>query len=148
MRIKRNALIKFFWHVHLKIYLWSKGRLGNVIRGLPILVLTTIGRRSGLTRQNALMYLPAGNDFVIVASNLGDDQHPAWWVNLKARTTASVQIADVQYTVRAREAEGDERERLWNAIAARNSDYEQYRTWTARRIPLVILERVQASSHP
>ena len=148
MRIKRNALIKFFWHVHLKIYLWSKGRIGNVIRGLPILVLTTIGRRSGLTRQNALMYLPDGKDFVIVASNLGDDQHPAWWVNLKAQPTASVQIADAQYTVRAREAEGDERERLWNAIAARNSDYEQYRTWTARRILLVILERVQAAPHP
>lgn len=148
MRIRRNALIKLFWQLHLKIYLWSKGRVGNVIRGLPILVLTTIGRRSGLTRQNALMYLPDGKDFVIVASNLGDDQHPAWWVNLKAQPTASVQIADAQYTVRAREAEGDERERLWNAIAARNSDYEQYRTWTARRIPLVILERVEAAPHP
>ena len=148
MRIRRNALIKFFWQLHLKIYLWSKGRVGNVIRGLPILILTTVGRRSGLIRQNALMYLPDGKDFVIVASNLGDDQHPAWWVNLKAQPTASVQIADAQYTVRAREAEGDERERLWNAIAARNSDYEQYRTWTARRIPLVILERVQAAPHP
>ena len=148
MRIRRNALIKLFWQLHLKIYLWSKGRVGNVIRGLPILVLTTIGRRSGLTRQNALMYLPDGKDFVIVASNLGDDQHPAWWLNLKSQPTASVQIADAQYTVRAREAEGDERERLWNAIAARNSDYEQYRTWTARRIPLVILERVQAAPHP
>ena len=141
MRIRRNALIKLFWQLHLKIYLWSKGRIGNIIRGLPILVLTTKGRKTGLSRQNALMYLPHGKDFVVIASNLGDERHPAWWVNLKAEPTASVQIADLHYTVRAREAEGDEREKLWQAIAEKNSDYEQYRTWTSRRIPVVILEQ-------
>ena len=141
MRIRRNALIRLFWQLLLKIYLWSKGRIGNVIRGLPILVLTTKGKKTGLSRQNALMYLPHGKDFVVIASNLGDEKHPAWWVNLKAEPTASVQIADSHYTICAREVEGDEREKLWNAIAEKNSDYEQYRTWTARRIPVVILER-------
>ena len=141
MRLRRNALIKWFWQVHLKIYLWSKGRIGNVIRGLPILVLTTQGRKTGLVRQNALMYLPYGKDFVIIASNLGEDNHPAWWINLKAEPTVSVQIADSSYTVRAREVEGAEREKLWDAIAEKNSDYEQYRTWTTRHIPVVILER-------
>ncbi len=76
MRIRRNALIKLFWQLHLKIYLWSKVRIGNVIRGLPVLVLTTKGRKSGLTRQNALMYLPYNNDFVVIASNLGDEKDP------------------------------------------------------------------------
>ena len=141
MKIRRNALIKLFWQLHLKIYLWSKGRVGNVIRGLPILVLTTKGKRTGLTRQNALMYLPYGKHFVVIASNLGDEKHPAWWVNLKAEPTASVQIKDAHYTVRAREAQGDEREKLWQAIAEKNTDYEQYRTWTSRHIPVVILER-------
>ena len=141
MRIRRNALIKLFWQLHLKIYLWSKGRIGNVIRGLPILVLTTKGKRTGLTRQNALMYLPYGKDFVVIASNLGDEKHPAWWINLKAEPTASVQIKDAHYTVHAREAADNEREKLWQAIAEKNSDYEQYRTWTSRRIPVVILER-------
>ena len=141
MRIRRNALIKLFWQLHLKIYLWSKGRIGNVIRGLPILVLTTNGKRTGLTRQNALMYLPYGKDFVVIASNLGDEKHPAWWINLKAEPTASVQIKDAHYTVHAREAADNEREKLWQAIAEKNSDYEQYRTWTSRRIPVVILER-------
>lgn len=143
MRIRRNALIKLFWQLHLKIYLWSKGRIGNVIRGLPILVLTTKGRKSGLTRQNALMYLPYGKDFVVIASNLGDEKHPAWWINLKAEPTASVQIADSNYAIHAREADGEEREKLWQAIAEKNSDYGQYRTWTSRRIPVVILERVE-----
>ena len=117
MRIRRNALIKLFWQLHLKIYLWSKGRIGNVIRGLPILVLTTSGKRTGLTRQNALMYLPYGKDFVVIASNLGDEKHPAWWINMKAEPTASVQIKDAHYTVHAREAADNEREKLWQAIA-------------------------------
>ena len=143
MRIRRNALIKLSWQMHLKIYLWSKGRIGNMMRGLPILVLTTKGRKSGLPRQNALMYLPYGKDFVVIASNLGDEKHPAWWINLKAEPTASVQIKDAHYTVHAREAAEDEREKLWQAIAEKNSDYEQYRTWTSRRIPVVILERVE-----
>lgn len=60
---------------------------------------------------------------------------------MKAEPTASVQIAASHYTVHAREAEGDEREKLWQAITEKNSDYEQYRTWTSRRIPIVILER-------
>lgn len=146
MRIRRNALIKLFWQMHLKLYLWSRGRIGNVIRGLPILVLRTKGKRTGLTRLNALIYLPYGKDFVVIASNLGDEKHPAWWVNLKAEPTASVQIAGSHYTVHAREAEGEEREKLWQAIAEKNSDYEQYRTWPSRRIPVVILERVERSA--
>jgi F420H(2)-dependent quinone reductase len=143
MRLRRNAFIKLFWQLHLKIYLWSKGRLVNLIRGLPILVLTTKGKKTGLTRQNALMYLPYGKDFVVIASNLGDEKHPAWWINLNAEPTASVQIADAHYKIHARETEGEEREKLWNAIAAKNSDYEQYRTWTSRRIPVVILENIE-----
>jgi len=143
MKIRRNALIKLFWQLHLKIYLWSKGRIGNRMRGLPVLVLTTKGRKSGLTRRNALMYLPYGKDFVIIASNLGDEKHPAWWINLKAEPTASVQIADSHYAIHVREADGEEREKLWQAIAEKNSDYEQYRTWTSRRIPLVILENLE-----
>jgi len=87
------------------------------------------------------MYIPHGKDFVVIASNLGDDKHPAWWINLTAEPTASVQIQDSRYIIRAREATGTEREQLWQAIAEKSSDYEQYRTWTSRRIPVVILER-------
>jgi deazaflavin-dependent oxidoreductase (nitroreductase family) len=104
-------------------------------------VLTTKGKKTGLTRKNALMYLPYGKDFVVIASNLGEEKHPAWWINLTAEPNSSVQIRDSHYTVRAREATETEREQLWQAIAEKSSDYEQYRTWTSRRIPVVILER-------
>lgn len=141
MKTKHNGLIKLFWQAHLKLYLWSNGRIGNTIRGLPILILTTKGKKTGLLRTKALMYFPYGNNFVVIASNLGKENHPAWWVNLTAESSASVQIKKSHYTVHAREAEGEEREKLWQAISEKSSDYEQYRSWASRRIPVVILER-------
>jgi deazaflavin-dependent oxidoreductase (nitroreductase family) len=141
IKTNHNVFVKFFWLVHLKLYQWSKGRIGGSIRGLPVLLLTTKGKKTGLHRTKALMYLPSGDDFVVIASNLGKEKHPAWWINLLAEPNASVQITDLQYGVHAREAEEDEREKLWQAIAERTSDYDQYRTWAARRIPLVVLER-------
>ena len=139
---KPNLLIRLFWDLHLKIYIWSSGRIGHTIRNLPVLILTTKGKKTGLPRSKALMYLPYGNDFVVIASNLGQAQHPAWWVNLQAEPEATVQVRDEYQAVRAREADGEERERLWNAIAEKNPDYDQYRAWTSRRIPVVVLERI------
>jgi deazaflavin-dependent oxidoreductase (nitroreductase family) len=138
---KRYDLMKIFWQIHLKLYLWSSGRLVRTIRGLPVLLLTTTGKKTGLPRTKVLMYLPYGKDFAVIASNLGEDNHPAWWINLKAEPTATVQIGKEQFTVRAREVEGYEREKIWKALAEINSDYEQYRRWTSRRIPVVVLER-------
>ena len=139
---KPNLLIRLFWDLHLKIYIWSSGRIGHTIRNLPVLVITTKGKKTGLLRPKALMYLPYGDDFVVIASNLGQANHPAWWINLQAEPEATVQVGDEYQTVRAREADGEERERLWNAIAEKNPDYDQYRTWTSRRIPVVVLEKV------
>ena len=140
---KPNLLIRLFWELHLKLYLWSSGRIGHTIRNLPVLILTTKGKKTGLLRPKALMYLPYGDDFVIIASNLGQAQHPAWWVNLLAEPVATVQVGNLRHTVHVREADGEERERLWSAIAEKNPDYDQYRTWTSRRIPVVVLEKVQ-----
>jgi len=137
----RYDLMKIFWQIHLKVYLWSSGRIGNTIRGLPVLILTTKGKKTGLPRTKALMYLQYGRDFAVIASNLGEDRHPDWWNNLRAASPANVQVGDSHYTVRAREAEGEEREKIRRAIAEKNSDYEQYRKWTSRHIPVVVLER-------
>lgn len=141
MPVRHNPLIKLFWSSHLKLYQWSSGRIGHTLRGLPVLLLTTKGKKTRQLRTKALMYLPYGNAFVVIASNLGKDNHPAWWLNLQADSTATVQIKDSHFSVHAREAEGDEREKIFKALAEKTPDYEQYRAWTSRRIPLVILER-------
>ena len=139
--MKPNPLIRMFWRVHPKLYAWSGGRIGGSLMGLPALLLTTTGRKSGLQRTKALMYLPQGEDFVVIASNLGDDRHPAWWLNLEADPNASVQVGGAHYAARAREAQGEERERIWRALVDRVPAYDDYKGRTTRRIPVVVLER-------
>ena len=136
-----NVAIRFFWRIHPKLYRWSGGRIGRKIRGLPVLLLTTKGRKSGLERIKALMYLPRGTDFIVIASNLGQDRHPAWWLNLEAEPNAGVQVGSKRYEVLAREADGEEREEIWQELVARAPAYNEYRADTPRRIPVVVLER-------
>ncbi|HEY5731811.1 MAG TPA: nitroreductase family deazaflavin-dependent oxidoreductase [Anaerolineales bacterium] len=135
------SLMKIYWRIHLRFYLWSSGRIGHILRGLPILILNTKGRKTGSPRTNALMHLPHGRNFVVIASNLGVNNNPAWWMNLKADPITTIQIGGEQYTVRAREAEGEEREKLWNMMVEKSPDYESYRRGTSRHIPVVVLER-------
>jgi deazaflavin-dependent oxidoreductase (nitroreductase family) len=109
--------------------------------GLPILELITTGRRSGLERSVLLTYLDVDDGFVVIASNAGDDQMPAWWLNLQASPEARVVVDRHEHPVRAREASGDEREALWDRAVAANRGFEDYRSSTARRFPVVVLEK-------
>ena len=143
MARERNAVIELFWRIHPKIFRWSGGRIGRSMMGMPILVLTTRGRKSGLERTRALTYLPRGDDFVVFASNLGGEKHPLWWLNLEADPNAAVEVGGERIPVRAREAEAEEREALWQAINAKVPDYDVYQAQTPRRIPVVVLERQQ-----
>ena len=141
MAATRSAMVELFWKVHPRLYRWSGGRIGGSIMGLPVLLLTTTGRKSRQPRTNALMYLPHDDDFVVIASVLGEARHPFWWRNLEADPNASVLVGRTRYAVRAREAEGGEREDLWRRVVAKVADYEEYQARTSRRIPVVVLER-------
>ena len=140
MATKRNALVELFWKVHPTLYRWSRGRLGGTVMNMPVLLLTTRGRRSGALRTRALMYLPDGHSFVVIASFLGEPKHPDWWLNLRAHPNAEVEIGKRKVGVVAHEAEGAERDRLWNAVVRRQKDYAEYQERTARRIPVVVLQ--------
>jgi deazaflavin-dependent oxidoreductase (nitroreductase family) len=109
--------------------------------GLPVLLLTTKGRKSGQPRTTALTYLPHGDDLVVIASVLGEPRHPAWWRNLEAQPEAEVQVGRERRRVRARRAEGAERAELWVALTRQAPDYDEYQSRTERRIPVVVLER-------
>jgi deazaflavin-dependent oxidoreductase (nitroreductase family) len=139
--ITRNAIVELFWRVHPKLYRWSGGRIGGRIGNMPVLLLTTTGRKSGRTRTNALTYLPRGDDFVVIASVLGEPRHPHWWLNLAAHPDAVVRVGGAEHRVRARKAEGAEREALWRAVVEKTPDYDEYKARTSREIPVVVLER-------
>lgn len=128
--------------VHQLLYERSDGRIGHHLLGTPTLLLRTTGRRSGVQRTNALVYLADDGSYVVVASKGGDDHPPAWLLNLTADPDVEIQLGRERQQATARVLEPDEPdyERLWRLVNENNSDrYDGYQAKTARPIPLVVL---------
>ena len=128
---------------HIQQYVASDGAEGHDRNGAPTLLLSVLGRKSGVWRRHALIYGRAGDAYVVVASKGGAAQHPAWYVNLVAEPAVHVQVKEAKFEARARVAEGEERARLWRVMAEIWPDYDVYQTKTEREIPIVVLEPVQ-----
>lgn len=126
---------------HVRRYVETNGEEGHLWRGVPTLVLTTLGRRSGQPRRLALIYGEDGDHYVVVASKGGAEQHPEWYLNLLAHPEVQVQVKADRFRARARTATPEERTRLWPRMVAIWPDYAKYQKQTSRQIPLVILER-------
>jgi deazaflavin-dependent oxidoreductase (nitroreductase family) len=126
---------------HIEKYVASDGADGHEWRGVPTLLLTTRGRKSGVLHRTALIYGPDGNNVVIVASKGGAPQHPAWYLNLVADPSVEVQVGADKFTALARTVSGDERARLWTVMAEIWPAYDDYAKKTDREIPVVVLER-------
>ena len=127
--------------VHRTLMTLTGGRFGWSVAKMPVIELTTTGRKSG--RQRATMLtIPwqEGDKMAIVASAGGNDTHPAWYLNLVAEPTVEVRTADGQRTMTARTVSGDERADLWGKIASKYTNYADYQNKTEREIPVVILE--------
>lgn len=107
---------------------------------MPALLLTTRGRKSGESRDVTLNYMRDGSSFVVVGSYGGEDRDPSWWQNLKANPEGVVLLNGKRAPVRAREADGAERESLWNRLAAADPAYVEYQQRTERCLPVVVLE--------
>ena len=106
---------------HNAVYRASRGRIGGRLVGMPVLLLTTRGRRSGKSRVIPLLYLRDGEAVVVVASNGGSDYVPAWWLNLQSNRDAEIEIGRHRSRVTAREASAEERDRLWPEFTSRFS---------------------------
>lgn len=128
---------------HTALFRATDGRVGGRLLGSPVLLLVSTGRRTGRQRTTPLLYLPDGDRQVIVASNGGAAKHPVWWLNLEADPEATVEVEGRKTRVRAREAEGEERARLWKSLVRMYPAYESYQGKTDRRIPVVVLEPVE-----
>ena len=140
--VRRTPLITAFWRLHRALFELSGGRFIASTNGFPVLVLVSRGRKSGAAKRVALQHLSEGDAYVVIASFAGEPRHPSWWLNLRADPEAEVRVAGRATRVRAREAEGAERERLWSRFVAIDPAYEVYQRRTARRIPVVVLEPV------
>lgn len=131
-----------FGDEHVRRYRETDGRVGyRWKRGTEILILTTIGRRSGEERAMALIFREVDGDYVIVASKGGHPQHPGWYLNMQEQELVDVQIKGDRFQARHRDAQGEERERLWKLMTEVWPDYDGYQSRTDRPIPIVVLSR-------
>lgn len=122
---------------------WTKGRF-SVAVGQPVLLLTVIGAKSGRPRETPLLYATDGDNLVLVASNAGNARHPAWYHNVKANPEVEI-LAPKGRSGRyvGREAEGEERARLWDEANDLYAGYDVYQERaTARRIPVMVFSRI------
>ncbi len=129
--------------MHATIIRWSGGRIRRSFLftgGLPLLVLTTTGRKTGQRRSTPVGYLKYGDGFAVMASNAGSDRVPAWWLNLQADPHAEILVDRAHHPVTARRATVAEDTALWEQFAALNPGYDEYRRLSHRRLPVVMLE--------
>ena len=125
--------------LHAWVYRLTRGRILGRLGGQPVLLLESVGRRTGQRRTTPVQYLPAGDAFVVVAANAGAPHPPAWWLNLRADPRARVQVAAATFDVRARETTGEERTALWRQLTAANRYLERVARKAGRELPLVVL---------
>jgi deazaflavin-dependent oxidoreductase (nitroreductase family) len=131
--------IKFFTSVNAFLFRITGGRLGNRMGGQSVLLLNTVGRKSGQPRTTPLSYYRDGGAYLVVASNWGKEAHSAWYYNLLDHPQTTIQVGAAVIPVEARPAEGKEYDRLWTLVTSKNDQYVKYQKGLERKIPIVIL---------
>ena len=135
-----DPVIRLMTVANVWAYRLTGGRLGGTfLRGAPICLVTTTGKRSGQPRTVALLYLPDGDDVLLGASKGGMPKSPAWYHNMVARPEVLVQIGSATRRMRARRASDAEKAALWPRLVAMYRDYDDYQARTTRNIPVMIL---------
>jgi F420H(2)-dependent quinone reductase len=134
------AALKAVGKLNVPLYRASRGRLFGRVGRAPVLLLTTTGRRSGAARTAPVLYLPDGECLIVIGSNAGHKQTPAWSLNLEANPDAQVELGSKRRTVHARVAEGEERTELWRKMNGQYGGFDDYSAKTTRDIRVFVLE--------
>jgi F420H(2)-dependent quinone reductase len=139
-RTVTRALARFANDLHVRLYRRTQGRRGGRVQGVPMLLLTATGRRTGQARTRPLGYLRDGDCFVVVGSNGGSHQPPAWWLNLGRNPAAHIEVGPDRLAVIASEATGEDYARLWRKMTDQYPVYKRYPDKAKRHIPVIVLE--------
>ena len=121
----------------------SGGTQAAELRGMPVVVLTSVGAKTGLLRKTALMRVEHGGEYAVVASLGGAPKHPVWYFNLKKNPHVELQDGPDKHDYLARELSGDEKAIWWERAVAAYPPYADYQKKTDRQIPLFVLERME-----
>lgn len=142
---KRLLIAWFFVPVHGWLFRLSGGRVLGRLEGTDVLVLVTRGRKSGKRRSSPLLYFrfDGSADLLVVASNYGQDRHPAWYLNIAADPRVFVEAGGERFAAEARAVPESERAALYDRAVAANPRFAAYRASTRREIPVVALRRTR-----
>lgn len=138
----KAKLVNLIPSANVIVYRLSNGRFGGKMQDLPVLILHTVGRKSGKARRSPLLYIQDGDDYAIVASRGGSDAPPAWWLNLQAMPKATIEIKGSKRQVTARQATAEEKAAYWPRLISGYSFYDDYQARTTRDIPVIVLSPV------
>jgi deazaflavin-dependent oxidoreductase (nitroreductase family) len=137
-----SAFLRYAMHILDVPLMRLTGARFNLTMGLPSILLTTTGAKSGKLRTSPLLYVHLGNDIAIIGTRFGGNRHAGWVYNLRANPDATIVCNGEQYTVNAREATEDERETIWREADKIYMGFAKYRDRiTAREIPIFVLTR-------
>ena len=146
MRQVGRWLMRGFLAAQVHIYRLSSGRIGGKVSGLPVLLLTTIGRKTGNPRTTVVMYQTDGDRLVVTATNNGADRHPGWYHNLRSNPNVEVEVGSELSKVHARVTEGEERAIRYQRFVDALNRFRTYQERTSRTIPVVVLEPHQSAT--
>jgi deazaflavin-dependent oxidoreductase (nitroreductase family) len=135
----QKKVMKAANRVHVALYRASSGKFAGRIANLPILLITTSGRKSGKPYTNPVVYIKDGQDYLVTASAGGMDWHPGWYFNLKNKPEARIQIGGQAFDVQAVIVDGEERTGLYERFKAVSSNFVKYEKGTSRVIPVIRL---------
>lgn len=134
-----DNLIRLFTTLHVWVFQLSNGHIGNKLGKQSMLLLHTIGRKSGKDHFTTLSYYRDGENYLLGASNWGKEDQPDWFYNLIQQHHATIQVRTSKIEVDARQADGDEYKRLWQLVTKRNGQYVDYQKDMQRQIPIIVL---------
>ncbi len=136
----KDILIKWFMRINAFFLRLTNGWLGSKLGTQTILLLETIGRKSGQPRTIPIAYFFHEGKYLIIESNWGKDKHADWYFNLKKNPRATLIVKGQNIPVQAHDAQGDEYIRLWKFVTEKHPPYLQYQSMTERRIPIVVFQ--------
>lgn len=133
-------IFRRFIGLQIFVYRRSGGKRMGHLRGMPILLLTTVGRKTGKHRVTPVMYIRDGDNYVVTASNNGARDNPGWFVNLKKNPQIAIEVDGTTKSMMAHQANSEEKSRLWPRLVEQAHFFEGYNQKTKRDIPMVILQ--------
>jgi deazaflavin-dependent oxidoreductase (nitroreductase family) len=138
-----KRMLQLFMGINSFMIHTSHGKIGTHLGKQTILLMYTVGRKTGKLYTTPIAYFPIENSFYVIASNWGQEKNAAWYYNLKQQSEIKIEVEGKLLPVRSREAEGEEYDRLWADAVSHHADYNHYKEMTNRHIPIIVFDPLE-----